>query len=188
MNGLDWKTTAHDVIQRLKPGPRPQILVESWRGCVRRIEKDEYICQLLEEWGDEAKHVQLVLMSSHSLPGYRLAKRGLNKAQIYKAQRHGKVACNKRRCLSRISTPKKNITEEIVRLIARVKAAREGLAAVQELDTQPDILPEVRPVLSDHCPKHREQPLEISVAMYTLARESIHNGARQSSEHRTVAA
>lgn len=132
VNGLHWRTTAQDVIQSLRPRSGPQILVESWHGCVRPVQKDEYICQLLEEWGEEARNVQLLLLSSHSLPGYHLAKPGLNKAQIYRAQQHGKVASNKKRCLSRLTTPKKKIKAEIEGLIERAQAARERLAAVQE--------------------------------------------------------
>ena len=138
LNGLDWRTTAEDVIQRLRPRSGPQTLAESWRGCTRRIEKDEYICQLMEEWGEEARNVQLVLMSSHSLPGYRLGKRGLNKAQIYRAQRHGKVASNKKRCLSRLATPKRNIMRDVARLIGRAEAAKERLSTAQDLGTVAD--------------------------------------------------
>lgn len=141
LNGLDWRTTAEDVIRRLKPNSGPQILVESWHGCIRRIGKDEYICQLLEEWGDEARNIHLVIMSPLSLPGYRLVKQGLNKTMIYKAQQHGKVASNKRRCLSRRITPKKDIAGEIARLIGRAEAARERLSAVEMLGTSS--LPEV---------------------------------------------
>ena len=144
VNGLDWRTTAEDLIQRVRPRSGPQILVESWRGCVRRVQKDEYVCQLLEEWGEEASNVELVLLSSHSLPGYRLAKRGLNRARIYRAQRHGKVASNKRRCLSRLTTPKKNMKEEIERLIEKAQAAKGRLLAAQEHNAQADTtLPEV---------------------------------------------
>ena len=151
MNGLDWRTTAEDVIQRVRPRSGPQILVESWRRCVRRIRNDEYVCQLLEEWGEEAGHVELILLSAHSLPGYRLSKRGLNRTQIYRAQRHGKVASNKKRCLTRFKTPKKNMKEEIERLIEKVQAARERLTAVQEYSTPADTtLPEV----CDHLPLH----------------------------------
>lgn len=138
LNGLDWRTTAEDIVQRLRPRSGRQILVESWRGCVRRVEKDEHICQLMEEWGEEARNVQLVLMSSHSLPGYRLANRGVNKTQIYRAQKHGKVASNKKRCLSRLTTPKRNIMRDVARLIGRAEAAKERLSAAQELYTLTD--------------------------------------------------
>lgn len=142
VSGLDWKTTARDVIQRLRPRSGPQILLESWRGCTRPISEDEYVCQLLEEWGAEAERVQLVLLSSHSLPGYRLAKRGLNTAKIYRAQRHGKISSNKKRCVSRLTTPKNKIKEEIERLIAKTRAAKERLSAVQELqNTFTDVTP-----------------------------------------------
>ena len=142
VSGVNWKTTARDVIQKLRPRSGPQILLESWRGCVRPVHEDEYICQLLEEWGAEAERVQLVILSSHSLPGYRLAKPGLNTAQIYRAQRHGKVSSNKKRCLSRLTTPKKKIAEEIERLIAKAQAAQERLSAVKELQhTLTDITP-----------------------------------------------
>ena len=145
VNGLDWKTTAHDVIQSLRPRSGPQVLLESWRGCARPIQKDEYVCRILEEWGEEARHVQLILMSAHSIRGYSRGKPGLDRAQIYKAQRHGKVASNKRRCVSRLSTPKKKIVDEIERLVERARAARERLdaAQLQQTTLATDRVPEV---------------------------------------------
>ena len=130
VNGLDWRTTAQDIIQSLRPRSGPQVLLESWRGCVRPIKKDEYICQILEEWGEESRHVQLVLLNARDYAGYR-RKPGLRKAEIYRAQSHGKVASNKKRCLSRLSTPKTRMMGEIERLIETVQANRERLAALQ---------------------------------------------------------
>lgn len=155
LSGLNWKTTARDVIQRLRPRSGPQVLLESWQGCVRPVHEDEYVCQLLEEWGAEAERVQLIILSSHSLPGYRLAKQGLNTAMIYRAQGHGKVSSNKRRCLSRHAPPKKNIMGEIERLIAKAQAAQESLSAVKELQhtftdlTLPEVLKLYEPVMID---------------------------------------
>lgn len=130
VNGLDWRTTAQDIIQSLRPRSGPQVLLESWRGCVRPIKEDEHICQILEEWGEESRHVQLVLVNARDYADYR-RRAGLRKAEIYRAQSHGKVASNKRRCLSRLSTPKTKTMAEIERLIETVQANRERLAALQ---------------------------------------------------------
>ena len=137
LNGLEWKTTAGDVIRNLRPAATvPLVLVESWRGCLRPMREEEYVCQILEEWGDEARDVRLILMSSHSLPGYRYTRRALDMGKIYKAQRHGKVSANKRRCLSWKATPKRELGKEIARLVARAEVARERLATVEELEKQ----------------------------------------------------
>ena len=138
LHGLHWRTTAGDVIQSLRPSAAvPQILVECWQGCLRPIGEEEFVCQILEEWGEEARDVRLILMSSHSLPGHRYGRRGLLDAEkIYRAQRHGKVSTNKRRCLSRKATPKRELGKEIARLVARAQVARERLGAVEELEKQ----------------------------------------------------
>ncbi|CAI8009300.1 hypothetical protein GBAR_LOCUS6271 [Geodia barretti] len=135
VNGLDWKTTARDVIRSLRPRTTvPHILVESWQGCLRPIGEEEFVCQILEEWGEEARDVRLILMTSHSLPGHRYSRRVLDANKIYQAQRHGKVAANKRRCLSVKATPKRELGKEIARLVARAEVARERLTAVEELE------------------------------------------------------
>ena len=135
LNGLDWKTTARDVIRSLRPRTTvPHILVESWQGCLRPIGEEEFVCQILEEWGEEARDVRLILMTSHSLPGHRYSRRVLDADKIYQAQRHGKVAANKRRCLSVKATPKRELGKEIARLVARAEVARERLTAVEELE------------------------------------------------------
>lgn len=130
VNGLDWRTTAQDIIQSLRPRSGPQVLLESWRGCVRPVKEDEHICRILEEWGEESSHVQLVLMNARDYAGYR-RRPGLRKADIYRAQSHGKVASNKKKCLSRFSTPKTKMTAQIERLIETMQANRERLAALQ---------------------------------------------------------
>ena len=135
VNGLDWKTTARDVIRSLRPRTTvPHILVESWRGCLRPIGEEESVCQILEEWGEAARDVRLILMTSHSLPGHRYSRRVLDAHKIYRAQRHGKVAANKRRSLSVKATPKRELGKEIARLVARAEVARERLTAVEELE------------------------------------------------------
>ena len=135
LNGLSWRTTAGDVIQALRPRAAvPQVLVESWRGCLRPIGEEEFVCQILEEWGEEARDVSLILMSAHSLPGCRIVRRGLDAAKIYGAQRHGKVSANKRRCVSRVARPRRELGKEIARLIARAQVARERLDEVQALE------------------------------------------------------
>ena len=73
-------------------------------------------------------------MSPHSLPGARYTRRGLDTGKIYGAQRHGKVARNKKRYLSRISTPRKEVGKEIARLVAKAKIARERWAEDEELE------------------------------------------------------
>ena len=127
--GIRWSTTAQDIIQRLKPRSAHPLLLESWRGCVRPIMKDEYVCQVLEEWGDEAPHVQLVLVGANSVDG------STTKLRIYKAQTHGKVSINKKRCLSRLSTSKKDMIHKTRKLIDRLKINRKKLATVHSLTT-----------------------------------------------------
>ena len=135
LSGVDWRTTAGELSHKLSPpGSAPLMLVESWRGCLRPVHRDEYVCQILEDWGEEARNVSLCVMSPHSLPGARYTRRGLDTGKIYRAQRHGKVSQNKKRCLSRISTPRKEVGKEIARLVARAEVARERLAEVEELE------------------------------------------------------
>ena len=133
LSGLSWQTTAGDLIHNLRPNSGPQILVENWRGCMRPIDRDELVGQILEDWGDEAKHVSLVLMSARRFPG---AQRRLDTGKIYAAQVHGKVAGNKKRCLSRLKTPRnrEEVGKEVARLVARAEVARERLDEVEQLE------------------------------------------------------
>ena len=141
VTGLDWSTTAQDLIRSIRPRSEPQVLLESWRDCMRPIGKNEYVCQILEQWGEEARNVQLVLMSTTSYAEYQ-SRPGLLRNKIYLAQTHGKVAGNKKKRLSRCSFPKKKVVCDIERLMEAVRMNKERLKALEEPVKQ-GMLPEV---------------------------------------------
>ena len=109
---------------------------------MRPIGKNEYVCQILEQWGEEARNVQLVLMSATSYAGYQ-SRPGLLRNKIYRAQTHGKVASNRKKCLSRCSFQKKKVVSDIERLMEAVRVNKERLKVLEEPVKQ-GMIPEVK--------------------------------------------
>ena len=129
VQGLDSETTAKDVISALRLSremlPGPFVLLEVWKGCCRRVEKEERICSLLEQWGNESRNVRLVVMSSYQ---YNKKRRGAEQSTaLYRAQTHGKVATRRRRIRQRKLKTKRTLATEVQGMLETLKVKREEL-------------------------------------------------------------
>lgn len=122
LRGLDSEATAGDVIDMLKTRKQgPQVLLEVWNGCSRALPEEERVCPLLEQWGNQARNVSLVMTSASK---YCRLRGPNSKTKITRAQNHGKVSARKRR-FRRSSWSYRSVKREIQRLLEALKARME---------------------------------------------------------------
>ena len=68
--------------------------LEVWNGCCRRIEREELICSLLEQWGNKSREVRLAVTSSYQYIKWRGDDQ---RTVLYRVQTHRKVAAKRQR-------------------------------------------------------------------------------------------
>ena len=68
--------------------------LEVWNGCCRRIEREELICSLLEQWGNKSREVRLAVTSSYQYIKWRGDDQ---RTVLYRVQTHRKVAAKRQK-------------------------------------------------------------------------------------------
>ena len=93
VNGLSRTATVGEVVEKLRVScgkKTPQLLLESWRGCSRVMASEEKLCISFEQWGSQARDVELIMAE---------ARRYNRKTAVRKSRRgrgcSGKVAWRK---------------------------------------------------------------------------------------------
>ena len=64
VHGLDRAATVAEVIEQLRSSchkDKPQQLLESWKGCSRVMPSEEKLCISFEQWGSQARDVELIM-------------------------------------------------------------------------------------------------------------------------------
>ena len=64
VHGLDRAATVGEVIEQLRSSchkDKPQQLLESWKGCSRVMPSEEKLCISFEQWGSQARDVELIM-------------------------------------------------------------------------------------------------------------------------------
>ena len=111
------------------------MLLEEWNGCTRPLDKDEKICLLLEQWGSQARSVNLIMADASQYE----PSTGQRKANSAGPRAHGKVAAKKLQSQHKDRLSKKALAREVEKLMKMVDAKQ---AELQSLTTpQPFLHP-----------------------------------------------
>ena len=100
--------------------------MEEWNGCSRQLDKDEKICLLLEQWGGQARSVNLVMADAMQCELSPKKKR----ISSARTQAHGKVATRKQRSQYKDRLSKKALAKEVETLIKMVEKKQVELQSL----------------------------------------------------------
>ncbi len=124
-----------------------QVLLEVWNHCSRQLPSDMKVCSLMEEWGNQARNVKLVMADASSYGGKSTPQTSVHArtwqrhVHLRKKQTHGKVSYRKRRSVAtRERLSRRTLGKDIGRLLRFIQAKQEEYERLTSLRKPTDAL------------------------------------------------